>query len=66
MNLIELTSTKTALRKYLHELERITPSCHSCEHFAQGQCAQAQAAPPPEWVKGPVECERWEHDGIPF
>lgn len=67
MNLTELNSVKDALRKQLHDLERITPSCHSCEHLGAGKvCDQFNAEPPPEWQRGPIECAHWQYDGIPF
>lgn len=66
MNLIQLQSTKEALKKSLHEYERITPACNTCENMRAGQCTHFKATPPPEWVRGPVNCEHWEYDSIPF
>ena len=67
MNLIELKSTREALRKSLHDLDRITPCCMSCVQFFDGTlCSKFNAEPPEEWKRGPVECEHWVHDGIPF
>ena len=66
MNLIRLTSTKEALRKYLHELESIKPSCCTCENLSGSVCQKFQQQPPEEWKRGPVECEHWQHDEIPF
>ena len=68
MNLIELKATREALRKQLHEYDRITPSCDNCEHFSfQGKkCAKFNASPPAEWLKGPVNCQHWEYDSVPF
>lgn len=69
MNLIQLTTTKEALRKSLREYESITVCCHSCEHYGSygsKQCAIHKATPPPEWIRGPVECADWIHDQIPF
>lgn len=66
MNLIELNSVKDALRRKLHELESITPACHSCEQFQSGVCQHFGQSPPPDWQSGPVECAEWRHDGIPF
>ena len=52
MNLAQLNTSKEALRKTLHELERITPSCHSCLHLGAGKvCEQFHAEPPPDWQR---------------
>lgn len=71
MNLIQLTTTKEALRQSLQRYERITVCCHSCEHyFVSGvsgpQCSVHKATPPPEWIRGPVECSDWSYDFIPM
>lgn len=67
MNLAQLNTSKEALRKSLHELERITPSCHSCLHLGAGKvCEQFHAEPPPDWQRGPVDCAQWEYDNVPF
>ena len=66
MNLSELEVTKTALRKQLHEYESITPSCTNCLKFYDGECSKFEARPPDEWVKGPIECEHWDYDNVPF
>jgi hypothetical protein len=66
MNIIQLNSVKDALRSKLHELERITPACRTCEKFQSGICQHFGQSPPPEWQLGPVECDQWVHDGIPF
>ena len=69
MNLIQLTTTKEALRQSLQRYERITVCCHSCEHYGSygsKMCAVHKATPPPEWIKGPVECDDWRYDEIPF
>ena len=66
MTLIQLNAFKDALRSKLHELERITPACKTCEKFSQGRCQQYNAEPPADFVAGPCECLEWSHDGIPF
>lgn len=66
MNLATLNVQKQTLEKALHDLEKIEVSCHSCDKFVNGQCLQFKAAPPVEWIKGPVDCEHWEYDNIPF
>lgn len=66
MNLAELNATREALRKQLNEYNRILPSCNNCTHLGAGLCQQFNAQPPVEWVKGPVECEHWDYDFIPF
>lgn len=67
MNLIELKVTREALRKQLHEYERITPACNNCIRLEAGdKCRKFNASPPPEWIKGPVECSNWYYDNIPF
>lgn len=66
MNLATLNVQKQTLKKALHDLEIIKPSCHSCDRFTGGECSQFGAAPPREWIVGPVECEHWEYDEIPF
>lgn len=69
MNLQELTVTKQALRSQLQAYERITVCCHSCERYGETtaqQCAVHKATPPPEWLRGPIECAEWQHDCIPF
>ena len=68
MNLATLNLQKQTLQKALRDLDNIKVNCHSCDRFTGGQCGQFEAAPPPEWVKGPgpVACEHWEFDNIPF
>lgn len=67
MNLAELKATTQALENQLRTLNSITPGCRSCEHFARGnECDVFRAMPPPAWIDGPVECEQWVWDGVPF
>jgi hypothetical protein len=67
MNRITLYETREALRRQLTALDAIAPCCTNCLHFSSGSaCDLFHAAPPPEWVRGEVECEKWEHDGVPF
>lgn len=66
MNLATLVLQKQTLKKALRDLENIKVSCHSCDKFIGGQCLQFKAAPPSEWIEGPVDCEGWEFDNIPF
>lgn len=66
MNLIELNATRQALRKQLYEYERITPSCNNCLRLEARVCQQFNASPPDDWINGPVECEHWDYDFIPF
>ena len=66
MNLAELKATREALRKQLNEYDRITPACQNCLHLGAGLCQQYNAAPPAHWLQGPVECEKWDYDFIPF
>lgn len=69
MNLIELKATTQALRQSLQRYERIKVCCHTCERFGEvvpKQCAVHKATPPPEWISGPIECNDWSHDSIPF
>jgi hypothetical protein len=66
MNLSELTIIKQALRNQLNEYDRITPSCNNCEHYKNSVCQHFSASPPPEWVKGPIDCQQWIYDSIPF
>lgn len=67
MNLHDLKATREALRKQLHCYDLITPACNNCEKLGTDKrCNHFAAPPPPEWLTGPVECEHWEYDGIPF
>ena len=69
MNLQELTVTKQALRSQLQAYERITVCCHTCERYGETtaqQCAVHKATPPPEWLRGPIECAEWVFDRVPF
>ena len=66
MNLATLVLQKQTLKKALCDLEKIKVSCHSCDKFTGGQCLQFEASPPHEWIEGPVDCESWEFDNIPF
>lgn len=71
MNLAELNVVKGALRDALANYERIKPCCHSCTNYSgnldSGRCAKFDnAQPPKEWIRGPVECEQWTYDAIPF
>jgi hypothetical protein len=69
MNLIQLTTTREALRQSLQRYEQITVCCHSCEHYGNEtarQCSIHKATPPPEWMKGPIECADWLFDQVPF
>lgn len=67
MNLIELTATREALRKTLREYDRITPACDNCIRLEPGnRCGEFNANPPPEWITGPVTCQKWHYDNVPF
>lgn len=66
MNLIQLTSTKDALRQSLREYERINPACNTCLNLQAGICTHYQQQPPDEWKRGPVDCAAWEYDNVPF
>lgn len=67
MNLQELNISKKLVRQQMQQLENIKPSCMSCEHFSSGsKCGHFKAEPPPEWRNGPVECDAWNYDYIPF
>lgn len=67
MNLATLNIQKATLTQALHELNAIKVICHNCTSYHGQLCAKYQATPPPDWIsKGPVECEHWEYDGIPF
>jgi hypothetical protein len=69
MNLVTLNATINALKQQLQVFENIRVCCHSCERFGEivpQQCAVHQATPPTDWIKGPIECEHWSHDSVPF
>lgn len=67
MNLHDLKATREALRKQLHCYDLITPACNNCEKLGSDKrCSHFAAPPPQDWLTGPVECEHWEYDGIPF
>jgi hypothetical protein len=66
MTLTERAITIQALKAQLHEYESIHPSCTNCTSLQNNVCQYFSASPPPEWIKGPVECEQWTYDGIPF
>ena len=66
MTLIELKATKEALKRSLHELENIKVACYSCTQYKNTHCTKYGAPPPDDWVRGPIECESWEYDEIPF
>ena len=66
MNFHELTASKEALKRSLRELEIIKVACYSCTQYKHTKCQHYQAAPTEDWVKGPVECEHWIYDEIPF
>ena len=67
MKLDTLNELRQALRNKLRELDAISPTCLSCQHFASGRtCDKWQAEPPPEYRTKPGQCTDWEHDRIPF
>ena len=66
MNLATLNIQKATLKQALFELEAIKVNCLHCESYSGEICQQFKASPPPEWVNGPVDCEHWVFDGIPF
>lgn len=66
MNFNELKATKEALKRSLHELEIIKVACYCCTQYKNTQCTKYAAPPPDDWVRGPIECESWEYDEIPF
>jgi hypothetical protein len=67
MNLVELNAIKTHLKKQLKDIESIQVTCLRCEHLKSGnRCNQFNAQPPAEWLHGPVDCEHWSWDSIPF
>ncbi len=47
------------------ELERITPSCTTCEHMQAGCCAANADQPIPKEFQA-VGCDAWSYDCIPF
>ena len=67
MNLIELNAIKTHLKRQLKDIESIQVTCLGCEHLKSGnKCEKFNAQPPAEWLHGPVDCEHWTWDEIPF
>lgn len=66
MNLAELTVMRKVLKQKLVELDAITPSCNNCIYYEGRMCQKHGATPPDEWVKGPVECQDWSYDNVPF
>lgn len=66
MNLNELKATREALRTQLAHFDSIVPKCADCTHLMAGRCEVFDSTPPDNWVRGPVECEQWHWDGIPF
>jgi hypothetical protein len=66
MNMFLLNGTREALRTELRRLDAIKPGCGNCTHYDLEKCKVYEQTPPPEWFKGPVECEAWEFDSIPF
>lgn len=69
MNLATLNATINALKTQLQTFENIRVCCHSCERYGEArahQCAVHQATPPPDWITGPIQCEHWVHDSVPF
>lgn len=66
MTLAEIAIRKEALQKALDELDLIKPSCTNCTKYAHDKCAQFDENPPNSWKIGPVQCEHFCWDGIPF
>ena len=67
MNLVELNAIKTHLKKQLKNLDDIQITCLRCEHLKSCyRCEKFDAKPPAEWLHGPVDCEHWVWDSIPF
>ena len=67
MNLAELNAIKMYLDKQLKELDTIQITCLRCEHLKAGhRCQKFDATPPAEWLHGPVDCEHWLWDAVPF
>lgn len=67
MNLQELNAIKMHLKKQLKDLDAIQITCRRCEHLQSGNvCQKFDARPPDEWLHGPVDCEHWLWDAVPF
>lgn len=67
MNLAELTATREALRSSLARYEQINPCCNTCIHLiGENRCSKYDSQPPQDWIDGPVDCQHWHYDGIPF
>ena len=66
MNLATLNIQKATLKQALFDLDAIKVHCNNCEQYSGTVCKQFGATPPPEWVTGPVDCEHWTYDQIPF
>lgn len=66
VNIALLTVKREALRKELQRLDAITPSCSNCNHYLLEMCKVYDQAPPSEWFRGPIDCESWEFDALPF
>ena len=67
MNLQELNAIKTHLKKQLKDIESIQVTCLHCEHLKHNnRCEKFDAKPPADWLHGPVDCEHWKWDCIPF
>jgi hypothetical protein len=55
------------LKKQLKDLDAIRITCLRCEHLKAGRrCDKFDAKPPDEWLHGPIDCEHWLWDAVPF
>ena len=67
MNLQQLDFARHMLRTQLAQYERIVPACGNCTKCSSAfHCDVYQAQPPQQWREGPVTCEHWKWDEIPF
>lgn len=66
MNFLALTTTRETLRAELKRLDAIQVGCSNCKNYELNNCKVFGEMPPGDWFKGPVECESWEFDQIPF
>ena len=58
---------RAALEQALKALDAKRPGCNTCEHYAPGKgCTVFGAQPPEEFRRGPVDCEHYVWDAIPF
>lgn len=68
MDRAQIEWKRQMLRRELQPIDKLKFTCMSCANFSPSSrvCSAFAEVPPPDVVAVDINCESWEHDGIPF